>query len=195
MLARLDASQTMVATIAAARSFCTAGLANLASSAARLGMRWCIVSCSRPTYWSLPGGGIEAGDRSMEAAITREVREEVGGDAQLHGVLTVIEAVGDQHAIFLATIATWSESDRTGPEFADPSRGRLPAGRGRVVGNSPRRTRPMARARKAIPRRPAGRRPRPVHAAEPSIGRPVVAATHSRHPSCRAPCELIGWRG
>jgi hypothetical protein len=41
----------------------------------------------------------------MEVAIEREVREEVGGFPELHSVPAIIEAVGDQHAIFLARTA------------------------------------------------------------------------------------------
>ena len=78
-------------------------------------------------YWSTPGGGVEASDASLEAALHRELAEELGASADgavpvfLHsfrdgGGLTV------QH-YFVARLVSLDLALRHGPEFSDPSRG------------------------------------------------------------------------
>lgn len=45
-----------------------------------------------PVYWVLPGGGVEEGDASREAALHREIREEIAGKAdivRLSGILAM----------------------------------------------------------------------------------------------------------
>jgi 8-oxo-dGTP pyrophosphatase MutT (NUDIX family) len=73
-------------------------------------------------YWVLPGGGVERSDRSREAALRREVREELGGEAEIHALLTVVSGAEEQY-IYLATIGRWSLEKRSGPEFGDVRRG------------------------------------------------------------------------
>lgn len=79
-------------------------------------------------YWSTVGGGMEEADGSLEAALHRELAEELGASAAgavpvfLHsfdngGGLTV------QH-YFVARLTALDLSARHGPEFEDPSRGR-----------------------------------------------------------------------
>ncbi|GHJ43580.1 hypothetical protein Cs7R123_09220 [Catellatospora sp. TT07R-123] len=76
-----------------------------------------------PVYWTLPGGGIEPEDPSLEAAAIREVFEETGGRPELHRLVHIDSFADQAHAIFTARIQTWDETARTGPEFADPTRG------------------------------------------------------------------------
>ena len=74
-------------------------------------------------YWVLPGGHVEADDPSLRAALIREIREEVGGDPQITGLLKVLADEHLREYFYLARIQSWSEADRTGPEFDDPDRG------------------------------------------------------------------------
>ena len=74
-------------------------------------------------YWVLPGGHVEAGDPSLRAALIREVCEEVGAEPQITGLLKVIADEYRCEYFYLASIRSWSEADRTGPEFDDPGRG------------------------------------------------------------------------
>lgn len=74
-------------------------------------------------HWVLPGGGIEPGDTTLEAAAAREVLEETGGQVDLHRLIHIAYVAGRAHAIFLGRIRAWDEAARTGPEFADPGNG------------------------------------------------------------------------
>ncbi|MGW4412402.1 NUDIX domain-containing protein [Nonomuraea sp. NPDC004702] len=74
-------------------------------------------------YWVLPGGGVEATDASLEEALLREIHEELGGEARIHSLIHVIDDAGDRQLFYLARIETWDLTERTGPEFTDPSRG------------------------------------------------------------------------
>lgn len=66
----------------------------------------------------LPGGGIKPADGSMEDALLREIREETGGDADLHRLIDVCTVAGRTHAIFLSRITNWNPELRSGPELA-----------------------------------------------------------------------------
>lgn len=74
-------------------------------------------------YWVLPGGHVEPDDANLHAALTREVREECGAEPQIVGLLWVLEDEHRREHFYLARIQTWSEAERTGPEFDDPDRG------------------------------------------------------------------------
>lgn len=74
-------------------------------------------------YWVLPGGHVEVDDPSLRAALIREIREEVGAEPQITGLLQVLTDEHLREYFYLARIQSWSEADRTGPEFDDPDRG------------------------------------------------------------------------
>ena len=76
-----------------------------------------------PTYRVLPGGHVEPTDPSIEAALIREVREELAGDPAIYSLLRVLDGKDDRQYFYLATIGTWAFDQRTGPEFSEPGRG------------------------------------------------------------------------
>ncbi|MFF6902059.1 NUDIX hydrolase [Streptomyces hydrogenans] len=76
-----------------------------------------------PEYWVLPGGGVEPGDASREAALHREIHEEIAGKADIVRLLHTVETDDERQLFYLARIATWSFDDRTGPEFSAEGRG------------------------------------------------------------------------
>ncbi|MER8083585.1 NUDIX domain-containing protein [Streptomyces sp. NPDC094048] len=76
-----------------------------------------------PEYWVLPGGGVEPSDESREAALHREIHEEIAGKADIIRVLHTMESDDERQLFYLARIATWSFDDRTGPEFSAVGRG------------------------------------------------------------------------
>ncbi|MFG2111214.1 NUDIX domain-containing protein [Streptomyces sp. NPDC048718] len=76
-----------------------------------------------PAYWVLPGGGVEASDASREAALHREIHEEIAGKADIVRLLHTVESDTGRQIVYLARITTWSFEDRTGPEFSAEGRG------------------------------------------------------------------------
>ncbi|MFI6283038.1 NUDIX domain-containing protein [Streptomyces sp. NPDC050988] len=82
----------------------------------------------RAPYWVTVGGGVEADDESIEAALHREVFEELGGtveDAELVYLITDEQdggGIGVQH-IFAARLVSMDLAARTGSEFGKPERG------------------------------------------------------------------------
>ncbi|MCG7523735.1 NUDIX domain-containing protein [Streptomyces sp. OfavH-34-F] len=77
-----------------------------------------------PVYWVLPGGGVEPTDESREAALHREIHEEIAGRADIVRLLHTTETAGERHLFYLARVTTWSFADRTGPEFSAEGRGK-----------------------------------------------------------------------
>lgn len=78
-------------------------------------------------YWTAPGGGVEDSDSSIEAALYRELSEELGAEAAGASQVFLFSSPSDagvavQH-FFVARLAMIDESARSGPEFSDPSRG------------------------------------------------------------------------
>ncbi len=92
--------------------------------------RLLLIKRSKPgqeSYWTTPGGGVQDSDRSIEAALYRELSEELG--AQAVGASEVFQfsapsgvGIAVQH-FFVARLTTLDESARSGPEFSDPSQG------------------------------------------------------------------------
>ncbi|MFI8433991.1 NUDIX domain-containing protein [Streptomyces sp. NPDC079020] len=76
-----------------------------------------------PEYWVLPGGGVEPSDASREAALHREIHEEITGKADIIRLLHTMESDDERQIFYLARISTWSFDDRTGPEFSAEGRG------------------------------------------------------------------------
>lgn len=81
----------------------------------------------QPVYWTTPGGGVEDTDASVEAALHREIAEEMGAEAA--GASQVFlnsrpsdDGVAVQH-FFVARLTTLDWSARSDPEFGDPARG------------------------------------------------------------------------
>ncbi|WP_405979907.1 NUDIX domain-containing protein [Streptomyces sp. NBC_00158] len=76
-----------------------------------------------PQYWVLPGGGVEPGDESREAALHREIHEEIAGKADIVRLLHTTESDEERQLFYLARITAWSFDERTGPEFSAEGRG------------------------------------------------------------------------
>lgn len=81
----------------------------------------------REPYWVTVGGGVENDDPSIEAALRREVFEELGGTLEraelVHLVTDELDGgIGIQH-VFAARLASMDLAARTGTEFSKPERG------------------------------------------------------------------------
>jgi ADP-ribose pyrophosphatase YjhB (NUDIX family) len=79
-------------------------------------------------YWTTPGGGVEPDDPSVEQAMVRELREELGAEiSRAQQVFLVSNPAGDagiavQH-FFVCRLENVDPNRRSGPEFADSGRG------------------------------------------------------------------------
>lgn len=78
-------------------------------------------------YWTAPGGGVEKTDGSVEAALRRELSEELGAEAAEVSQVFLFSSPSDsgvavQH-FFVGRLVSLDESARSGPELGDPSRG------------------------------------------------------------------------
>jgi 8-oxo-dGTP diphosphatase len=64
--------------------------------------------------WSIPGGGLEHGERLAEA-VMREVREETGVEINILGLLDVFEGLpeetGHPHVVMIDYVAEWISGD------------------------------------------------------------------------------------
>jgi ADP-ribose pyrophosphatase YjhB (NUDIX family) len=81
-----------------------------------------------PVYWTTPGGGIEDTDACAEAAMHRELFEELGATAE--GATQVFLASAPSELglkiqlFFVARMTSLDLSLRDGPEIASPAKGR-----------------------------------------------------------------------
>lgn len=87
------------------------------------------VKPGREPFWTTPGGGVEPTDRDPEAALRRELHEELGA---VVGPLRQVFAYAEQnplagylHTFYLCRLLSARPEHRHGPEFADPARGRF----------------------------------------------------------------------
>ncbi|MEV6207229.1 NUDIX domain-containing protein [Kitasatospora sp. NPDC051914] len=75
-------------------------------------------------YWVIVGGGVEAIDTDREAALLREISEEIAGAAEVLCLLHQLDnPQGETEYFYLARIEKWDFNNRTGPEFARTDRG------------------------------------------------------------------------
>lgn len=81
------------------------------------------VRAGREPYWITPGGGVEDTDAGLEAALRRELDEELGATAgpALH-VFTLVEP-GRLSTVFACRLVSLDLSRRSGPEFLEPDIG------------------------------------------------------------------------
>ena len=93
----------------------------------------------RPS-WTLPGGGVEPADASVEAALRRELAEELG--AEIADATQVFmtsspdpDGAGSEY-VYAARLVRMDESARSGPEPAAPSRGEYGVDRVDLLGDA-----------------------------------------------------------
>jgi len=81
----------------------------------------------QPPYWTAPGGGVENGDGSVEAALRRELAEELGAEAAGASRVLLYSSPSDSGVavqyFFVARLVAMDETPRGGPELAGSSRG------------------------------------------------------------------------
>ena len=81
----------------------------------------------REPYWTTAGGGVEDSDASIEAAMHREIFEELGAKAVGASQVFLVSwrsptGLHVQH-FFVTRLVRLDLAARTGPEFTDPTRG------------------------------------------------------------------------
>jgi 8-oxo-dGTP pyrophosphatase MutT (NUDIX family) len=81
-----------------------------------------------PVYWTTAGGGVDEGDASVEAAMHREIFEELGATATGASQVFLTSARSESGVkvqyFFVARLTSLDLSVRNGPEIANPAKGR-----------------------------------------------------------------------
>src|SRR5689334_12474455 len=81
----------------------------------------------RDPYWVFPGGGTEESDATLEAALEREVSEEMAASVIIRSLVYVQERdeadIKTREYFFLCHVAKYDFDSKTGAEFDDSSRG------------------------------------------------------------------------
>ena len=78
-----------------------------------------------PEYWVTPGGGVEYSDADFEAALVRELMEELGAEVEIqHLALEINQPDGKVRFFYQCKLLNMDLGKRCGPEFADPTLGK-----------------------------------------------------------------------
>jgi 8-oxo-dGTP pyrophosphatase MutT (NUDIX family) len=81
-----------------------------------------------PVYWAFPGGGVEEQDADLEAALRRELDEELSARVAEPVPLTALETVTTQGKIelqhlYACRLLSMDFDKRYGSEFSNPAKG------------------------------------------------------------------------
>jgi len=74
-------------------------------------------------YWVLPGGHVDPDDDGLEAALSREIREELAVEIEVVSLVHIEQSEDERQFFYLGRIDHWSFADRSGPEFSEEGRG------------------------------------------------------------------------
>ncbi|MFD0480179.1 NUDIX domain-containing protein [Nonomuraea thailandensis] len=102
-------------------------------------------------YWEPARRRVENTDTSLEDALARELREELGAEAAIHALVHILTTTHDRQYFFLTRLLHHNPADRSGLELTEPGRGhyvpeRIPlteAGIGAIT-LRPRRSQPFS---------------------------------------------------